>query len=339
MKCAGVVALTLALLAAAEAEASQDLCKDVLVNGTMAVSSWTNDIFLSQVLQSRELTEAERGRATGIQTGMEVPIEGLPVSGHGNANDRRRYYESAQKFIDFRRLYKDQSSAMIASGDPTIVGAWRDCMRSSRGLFVHFEPVSAGTTRLHVEWHSYPVVKGVSSSTLITSALLSSDRESKLEDIEGCLQKGFEFRDQQRCTVTIAAPPEAWLTVTIHSEHEAASAELPPRLRMEAERQPFNPPDEAGVSAYDQGRSGPEVCVDAPEGWTIVEGSVFQQTRVRGKLPSSSCNWAENPKFLGDAKRVCWRAKAGPVRAKGENRCFVKVAGDLIRWKPVPSLP
>lgn len=329
-----------AVLSSTTVFAQSHICKDVLVNGTKATAEWRSDVFLSQILEIESSDRTDQQNQESIETGGNYGI----IGGYGNRNDRDRFLREIRKSLNFESILRDKSSSMLSSGDETIVNAWRDCMTRAYGLSLRFETKTPESANLIVEWYAYPTAPDVEKETKIKADVVLPPHV-QVSDPNGCLKAETVLQPGQTCTAQVSAAPDKEISAVISTQHGEATAFLPPRLKIVEERLAIEAvitegknkgkPLEAGKYAFDDYAESQLMCWSAPGDWQLLEGSLTFPTRVDGPMSRSRCK----PKdvTISAGKRVCWRA-FNQTNVKGDNYCYVGLAGELVRWRIAPGL-
>ncbi|AQR73534.1 hypothetical protein [Sphingomonas sp. LM7] len=148
---AGIAAAVWAMPAAAQS--GSDTCSDILRNGTLQTTQIQDNRYFQQIRASRE--QRTRRRTEDVETSADVgiPIEGVPFNASGTGNYRTTN-ASTSDTSRFDWISEDREfSALLSSGDPTIVSAWSRCMDNGPGgLTARFVVHSAKEALLLISW-------------------------------------------------------------------------------------------------------------------------------------------------------------------------------------------
>jgi hypothetical protein len=334
-KAAMISAILMALVSGAAV--AQDLCKDILVNGTLAKDQRSNKLFYQYWLSARynELSDEEKRK--NVAASANIPFGDIVLGGSFNETDYRRYLREVSSSVDLSLVYNNQSSVLLSSGDPEIVGAWQDCMSRGRGLSVTFSPQSPRTVFLEIEWFAYPVAPGVSNQTQLVSNVVINKPGVKVTAGNECLEKDHVYSDRLTCTAQLEFDKgNTDLAVVVNTLHGSQSAYLPPRIKLVPERKGWVPDpatNEVGGYTLSTSKTSETLCHVAPSGWSFVTASLAVKTRLRATMTQSRCIPEINA-LASD--QMCFRMIIGHT---GKDAwCYGHAEGEIVRWNPVEAI-
>ena len=332
-------AATVLLALSVGAATAQDLCKDVLVEGTLKRESRNNNIFFDYWLSSRFKESSQEYKGKEVDASANIPIGDVVMGGSYNETDYRRYQREVSESIDLSQIYRNQSSVLLASGDPEILGAWSDCMTKGRGLSVTFAPQAPRMVLLEIQWFAYPVAKGVSTDTKLVSDIVVNKPGVKVTAGGECLKNEHVLADRQPCIAQLEFEHgRIDLAVVVNTLHGSESAYLPPRIKLVPERKGWVPNprekgNEAGGYTLSTDDTSELVCHDAPDGWSFVTASLAIKKRIKGTMTQSRC--IPDLSTLASDK-MCFSMKMGHT---GKDAwCYGHAEGEIIRWNIVEAI-
>jgi hypothetical protein len=313
---------------------SQDVCKDILVNGSMKRTELRNHVFFHQVLAS------EYTRKTNEEIDQDIALGGNwgdVFGGQFNKEDVKRYMQEIRSKLDVSTVYENEASMILSSGDPDIVGAWRDCIvnKMKGGVSMRFEAKSPTLVLLHFEWYAYPLA---GDTRLKQDIKIPND--IRVESGQECLTARNPIKDKVPCTVNLRMPSgERELLLAANFLHGAADAYLPQRRILVAQRKPWKPQpgekDWASVYAFADHTAGPPVSVSPEKDWSFIDATMKLPAQLRdGPASHSRCEG----KFLNKSPSyITFFAFMAPD-ISGDNKCFTTLVGETIHWEPQDGL-
>ncbi|WP_156647748.1 hypothetical protein [Methylobacterium sp. Leaf87] len=237
-----ILLASLVLMSRAEAEAS-DQCSDIIKDGTLqTVNIRTNDL-LQQVILDRlsRMTYEESQKDKSFDANIAIGPKKLGVG--YDEKQFRRYQDDLRRQLDTSLTISQQRDIALASGDPTIINAWSNCMDKKGGLSVRYIINNKNSAFAIVEWRAAPK-SGVPEVFLTEDVKLDENIAEDRSDLE-CLKKGRVLITGTACTAHLyvkSARTPIMLIVKAASKNgsvEDASAYLPPRLRYQVTRKPY----------------------------------------------------------------------------------------------------
>jgi hypothetical protein len=264
---------------------------------------------------------------------------GITFGGKFNKNDVKRYIEELRTKLNVSTVMSNESSTVLASGDPEIVQAWTACMQTHGGLGMRFEAVSPTKAILRIQWYAYPAELGVPTHTKLKDNI-PIPKDVKVVQGKECLKKDKLLLDKVPCSVNLEFKSgEPDLLLTANSTLDTAKAYLPPRRILVSERKPWQPqPGElATVQVYafaDDSRSKAS-CLSPQKSWSFVEATMeARPTFISGNASHSRCTAEMKPL---STSYLCFNSRMVPD-VSGDNRCNATLNGEIIRWKAVDGL-
>lgn len=318
---------------------SRDFCKDILVDGAMKRTSLRSHSFFHQILAAEYSQKTDQEIEQQLSHEGSMTWAGVVFGGTFNKNDVKRYLQEVRSKLDITTVMSHQSSVLLATGDPTIAKAWSDCMQQLRGLSMAFEAKSPTSALLSIEWYAYPVAQGVSTDTKLLDDISIPPEVTVIAGKE-CLTAGRPLRDRVACTVNLRFQSGVRdLLLVANTTHGTASAYLPPRRILVAERESWKPQagEETTVQVYtfEHAARSRSVCLSPKKEWSFVEATMEAKPQyISGRSESSRC--------VGEIKPItptylCFNSFMAPT-AKSDNRCNATLQGEIIRWNAVDGL-
>jgi hypothetical protein len=264
---------------------------------------------------------------------------GIVFGGKFNKNDAKRYLQELRTKLDISTVLLQESSTILASGDPVIVSAWADCMNRRGGLSMRFEAKTPTKALLILEWYAYPVDVGVSPDTKLRDNIPIPKDVSVVQGKE-CLNKGNPLRNRVACSVSLEfSSGDRDLLLVANVTHGTASAYLPKRRVLVAEREKWQPqPGEQGtvqVYSFSEPARSKSVCLSPKKDWSFVDATMEARAQyISGESESWRCTGeisSRSPSFL------CFNSFMRPGAAS-DNRCNATLEGEIIRWNLVDGL-
>lgn len=216
--------------------AAQDRCTDVLMNGTMQNSRFQQSDYFKQIIWSRFLKSTYQSSKTDRSGGLTVPIGEIVL---GADYSEEQY--NAKKLQIQSEYFNDITSTReidiaLASGDPTIIGAWSHCMtRSGGGMSVRFEPLSDTTAFMITEYRS----QGRNHKNRLVGNV-EFPAGVRVSDPARCLRRGATIEAGLECRVTLTMSSATQrFAVTVAGGESVAQAWLPARLKLVPEVKPY----------------------------------------------------------------------------------------------------
>lgn len=296
--------LPLALSVAGSAIAGKDECKDVLKDGTRAASLYSSRFEYRRLLESHLVNMTYEQAKTDTSLTGSIPIGDIIL---GAGFDRQTFHEYKNYLQQDTALRVDISRSldiMLSTGDPEILRAWSECMKSRIGLSLYFTEVHATSAVLNLEWHAgagVPRVKVKQDYSLPRDVKVSAGRDilnGKEFLVAGTShQVKFEFNN--------AVTP---FSFTINVEKDggglagADSAYLPTRLEPYLQLRPFQfssgQCDKSPLLAVDTLRhtgnsASARFCSNGSSGWRFARTSlqVLTSVAIPGQLPGTFSNY------------------------------------------------
>lgn len=293
--------------------AGKDECKDILKDGTRAISLYQSRYEYRRLLETKlvTMTYQESKKDTSI-TG-NIPIGDI-VLGVG-------YDESS--FNSFKNYMKNESllkvsisnavDIMLSTGDPVIAAAWSECMSSQTGLAVYFSDIYPTTAILHLEWKAAAGVVSVNVNKnykLPNGVRITSGQDS----MTGKLPLKASAPAVVQFTFDNATTPLSMAINVLDRKGAAGSdtAYLPSRLEPYTQTRPYQfetgKCDKSSFMAVDaRHRTGTSTtgkyCADNANGWRFTRPSVIvlPYVGIPGQIPNTFANhqiiWSGNDQF------------------------------------------
>ncbi|WP_425626525.1 hypothetical protein [Agrobacterium tumefaciens] len=320
--------------------ASANNCGEVLVDGTKQVSQYRYGMFFQQILAAEYTRKSSAEIARDLAASGGFGYGGFSLTGSNDEKDFQRYIDEIGSKLNISTIVKNESSILLASGDKEILKRWAECVRNG-GFTARFEVYDVDDAALILEWHTYPVKKGVDTSTALTEDI-TIPKGINVTSGDSCRKKGTVFEFGKTCTITVTLPNGAtdWL-VSVNVEHGSAQAYLPKRQVLQPEEETWAPRPGTnevamvGVYSYDTSTDSPTVCADPKSGWAFLLSTVQATPWYRtGRSDPSGCKAIVDPKLHN---HVCWRSSMR-VTAASDNSCYATLHGKLIRWNVVDGM-
>jgi hypothetical protein len=318
-------------------------CKDILVSGTMTTTQMRSHTFFLQILAAEFAQKTDEQTDEKLSHDGSMSWAGIGMGGKFNKDDAKRYIQELRSKLDISTVLNHESSVLLASGDPQIVGAWSKCMQERRGLSMRFEASSAKSVALILEWYAFPVAPDVSTDTYLKEdILIPKNKEKDIQIVSGkdCLSHENPLRDKIPCTVNLEfTSGETDLLLTANAIHGTTDAYLPQRLVLKPEREIWQPqPGEqktAGVYTFSEDKRSPSVCLAPKKDWSFVAATMEANvSHYDGPSGAGRCSGEikpNTPSFL------CFNSRMVP-NPSGDHHCSVTLQGQLIRWNVVDGL-
>ena len=298
--------LLLLVLTCSFAHAEADLCRDILKDGTRASSLYHTNYQYRRLLESKLLTMSYQQAKSDTSITGSIPIGDI-VLGAGfdetSFNSFRSYLQNDTVLtVDVSK----EVAIMLSTGDPNIVGAWRDCMKSKTGLSIYFSSVGPKTAVLHLQWaaalgvtevkvsEAYKPPKGV---RIVSGVNIMNGKEAIKAGTSHEVQFEFESPRIPLTLVLNVKKPEGGLA-------GADTAYLPARFESYVQSRPYQPNtgacDKTGLFGVDtRHNSGNSIssrfCTDITNGWRFTSGSlqVLASVAIPGQIPGTFANHQE----------------------------------------------
>jgi hypothetical protein len=318
---------------------SSDSCKDVLADGTMKSTTIKSSTFFSQLLAADLAQKSDHETDEKLEHDGTMGWAGITMGGKFTKQDVKRYIDELRTKFDISTVMRNETSTLLASGDPVIVKAWKDCMQDKHGLAMWFEAKSPTSAILQILWYAPPTPTGVSTDTKLKEDI-KIPQDITVEYGQDCLKASKPLHDKVPCSVKLLFKSGARdLLLVANSTLATADAYLPPRQVLVPERESWKPQpgEQPTVQVYavkDDTRSKSS-CLSPKKDWAFVEATVnVDPTYLTGKSDPKRCT-AEITKLL--PSYICFNARMAPT-AEGDNRCNATLSADIIHWKLVDGL-
>jgi len=266
---AAAAALSLILGATVAGEAlAQDVCADVLRNGTMQTIDWKQKDYYRNLIYARFASMSYEQSKSERSFGLSVPI-GEEVM--GNANYDESSFRERQKSIE-KTFFNDLSQSRevdiaISRGDPAVIEAWSQCMGGQQALSMYFTRESNRQATLTLVWK--PGSSNIAEVTLYRDVLLTdgdgnsgSTVATILEGSE-CLKAGAVYKINTPCSATLLTPSARTpvsAKATITNGNKISRATWPARVRLATVSEPYAfIPDCGSYGGYNIGASNANV--------------------------------------------------------------------------------
>jgi hypothetical protein len=229
---AGVLSIIAFVACSAEnVKAQNDQCRDVLLNGTLQYSRIRDNRYFKQIIYSRFMSSSYEQAKTDTAGGFGVPIGEVVLGGdftREQFNEKKRDLEKE----NFQSITSNREiDVALTSGDPIIIAAWTDCMRSKGGLSLLFEPTSPTEVFATLEWYS---MAAVTETTLDEDVNLPEG--SIFSQGAACFKKGRTLKASGKCQAVITLPNAlATLAIAVNTPHSSTRAYLPRRIELRKE--------------------------------------------------------------------------------------------------------
>jgi hypothetical protein len=318
---------------------ADDTCKDVLVDGAMQRLTLRSHSFFLQLLAVEYAKKSSEENDEQLSHDGSMEWAGITFGGKFNKNDVKKYLDEVRTKLDLTTLSNNESSAVLASGDPVVVQAWTSCMLRHGGLGMRFEAQSPTKAVLRIEWYAYPVASGVSTETKLKNDILIPPDVKVVQGNE-CLKKSNPLRDKIPCSVNLEFKSGADdLLLTANATLGTVTAYLPPRRILVAQREPWRPqPGEletVGVYAFADDTRSRSSCLSPKKDWSFVEATMEARANfISGNSSHSRCTAELKPL---STTYLCFNARMVPD-VSGDNRCSATLVGEIIHWEAVDGL-
>lgn len=341
--------------------ASAQGCSDVLKSGTFQTSQYRQNDYFQQIIISRFLSSSYQSSKSDTTGGFGIPL-GEAVM--GTANYSQSDYD--QKKSQLQSSYSNSVSSSreldvaVASGDPTIVNAWRDCMKGAGGPSLRFDIQSPTEAFLKLEFFSAPGTE--------TSLTTDINFPSGFEIVSGaeCLKSGRKIKAGAACEVALKAPSaSATAIVSANTEHGSPRAYLPARMRWVREVKPYRFASNCNLgtepTADDKQRCADRLWVKAhqqtitptytvsltdqeiSEGWSFDTSSAKAPMSYIHRYSPSGMSWChkDNASNLVSSTSFTYMYEA-LARTSGNDKgsvlvCMVQPSINLVRERYVPQ--
>jgi len=219
------VALALSVFSsAAHADASK--CSDILAQGVFQTTQIRDNSYFQQIIYSRFARSSYQSSSSDRGGGFGIPVGEIVLGGNYSEATFRRKQEEIQSTYLNQINQSREIDVALASGDPTIINAWSECMRNRGGLNLRFEP--AGTTDIfaYLEW--FPV--GNQASTKLTSNVVFP-AEITIVSGKDCFKKGKKIGIGNACRALLrSSSSKKPVAVAVNSTNDSTQAFLPARI-------------------------------------------------------------------------------------------------------------
>lgn len=218
-----------AILAAAFAApvAAQPSCDRILEGGAFRQIARMENSYSSLVYAARLERKSYEEANREFQANGGITIKGIPFSAGMGQQAYNRAIQQLQGSTDFSEIRTYDVQLAVADGDPTIVGAWRDCISSYQGVVARMRPIDDRQIELIVEYrpHPNPQRPVVQPGTTVTNATIVAGAE--------VLRIGSaEIGISNPRPITLRRnSPDAAVYAAISTDRGSATAFLPPRPR------------------------------------------------------------------------------------------------------------
>lgn len=210
-------------------------CADVLKSGIFQTGQYRENSYFQQIIVSRFLRSSYQSAKNDKAAGFGVPL-GEAVMGRADFSESDYNQKKSQLQSSFSNTITAarELDVAVASGDPTIVNAWRDCMKGAGGPALRFDIQSPTEAFLKMEFFSAPGTE--------TSLTTDINLPSGFEALSGgeCLKAGRKLKAGTSCEVALKAPSAtATAIIAANTEHGSPRAYLPARMQWVREVKPF----------------------------------------------------------------------------------------------------
>ena len=204
-------------------------CRDILANGTYSYQQYLNNSSFMQIVYTHFLQSDFASSHEATIAGMKVPVGDIIL---GADYSKEKYAERKQQLesTNFSKIdQRNETSALVSSGDPTIVGAWSKCMDNSSGVFVTLEELQPTLARALIEYRFPPGGKPMSLDADIVLGPGVVVRSG-----QGCLTTAQMYNHKEQCAVTMDLDtPLRTLFVDAKIGISTAYAFLPKRVELQ----------------------------------------------------------------------------------------------------------
>ena len=229
------LAASLAALCVSPALA-QDRCADVLRDGTLELENYSENSFVRQILIRRFLNSSYESSKRDMSASATVPVGEIIMGGKYSSTDYSRKKRLLQSYFSSDMTESREIDVAISSGDETIVGAWRDCMKKrNQSLLVHIEQQGARRAVVTIEFTGGG---GNGDTKLLYPVRLASGIE--IESGAEYFKKGTRFvAGTPRSVVLRIKDALTPVSVLVRTEAKDEVAYLPPRLKFSRLNRPL----------------------------------------------------------------------------------------------------
>ncbi len=215
--------------------AAQDACGDVLRSGTLqSANIWRRDFF-SQVVAARFASSTYEQSRDNRELGFGIPLGEYFLSGNYSQNqfeERARQFRSA---LNLSQISSNELSVALASGDPIIVNAWRECMNNKRGMSARFTVVNSREAVLTIEYFGFG---GINTASLTED--IRFPQGVTIRSGQQSLRANTRYESGVSRDITLDLPNGSLsFSATVNSNRGSSRAFLPRRLRLVEETRPF----------------------------------------------------------------------------------------------------
>lgn len=222
----GLIAAS-ATLAYAGPASAQDRCADILRNGTVKLSSYSENSYVRQILVRRFMSSSFESSKTDTSAGGSVPIGEIIMGGKYSRSDYDRKKRSLQNYFKSDMTASREIEVALSSGDETIVGAWTSCMKSrNEPLIVWIEQQGPRRAVVNIEFTG-----GRGQGETVLNSAVRLPPGVVIESGSEYFMRGARFVAGTRRSVVLTMK-DAITPVSVNIDTEAgnAVAYLPPRL-------------------------------------------------------------------------------------------------------------
>jgi hypothetical protein len=132
--------------------AAADECKDVIKDGTKALSLYKTRFEYRRLLESKLLTMTFQEAKSNTSLTGDIPI-GDVLLGVGFDENTFNSYKSSLQSEKLEKVDISRSTdILLSTGDPEILKAWTTCMQTKSGLQMYFSDVHASSAVLNLLW-------------------------------------------------------------------------------------------------------------------------------------------------------------------------------------------
>jgi len=293
----------LLLVFAQSAFAGADACKDILVDGTRALSLYHTRDEYRRLLDTTliNMTYSQAKSDTSL-TGT-IPIGDIVLGVGFSENSFNSYKSYLQTQTSVRIDASHAVDVMLATGDQTIASAWSTCMAAKPpGFSMYFSELQATSAVLTMEWKASPGVPEVSISQdykLPKGVTIVSGKDlmtGKVKVLAGAVHKvQFEFdsptttlqltlntKDGQKPTGGDTAYVDSRLESFVQTKrHDFATDKC-----SQTDALAVDAPRHSGTSTVGT------YCTDATSGWRFSQSTlqVFPRVALPGQVEGSFAN-------------------------------------------------
>jgi hypothetical protein len=247
----GLVGAFVVCVVLASTAKAQDVCADILRDGTVQNIDWKQKDYYRNLIYARFASMSYDQSKSERSFGLSVPI-GEEVM--GNANYDESAFREKQRSIE-KTFFNDTTQSRevdvaITRGDSVIVDAWSRCMGNRQVLSLYFTRESNREATLTLVWR--PGDSTIPEVTLYRDVLITDGQGNTGADVatilDGaeCLKAGKVLKMNTPCPVSIVAksastPVSARATTTNGARVSRATWPARVRLAQEARPYPFIP--------------------------------------------------------------------------------------------------